>query len=119
MAFAAATSGRPGPAVLLCPYDVIGAIRAVADRIARDPPIDPRRINPALDDELSTIVLTCLRKEPERRYQNAGDIGRDIERYLRREPIEAKRDSFAYVLRKQLARYRLAALTLSAFIAVV
>ncbi len=49
MAFTAAASGRPGPAVLLCPYDVIGADSPVAasrnanlgryplDRILADP----------------------------------------------------------------------------------
>jgi acetolactate synthase-1/2/3 large subunit len=43
MAFAAAASGRPGPAVLLCPYDLIGAPAAAASgRQARlgDYPLD-------------------------------------------------------------------------------
>lgn len=52
------------------------------------------------DDDLETIVLVSLAKEKERRYANAGDLCRDIGHYLHDEPIEARRDSAAYVLRK-------------------
>ena len=58
--------------------------------------------------ELLTIVFKALDKEPDRRYQSAGDLGRDIARFLRGETIEAKRDSVLYVLRKTLWRHRIA-----------
>jgi len=45
-------------------------------------------------------VLKCLSKESDRRYQSAGELARDIGRYLSSEPIEAKRDSTLYVLRR-------------------
>ena len=51
-------------------------------------------------------MLKALAKEPERRYQSAGNLGEDIQRLLEGQPIEAKRDSALYVLRKQLRRYR-------------
>ncbi|MDM8007116.1 MAG: SUMF1/EgtB/PvdO family nonheme iron enzyme, partial [Phycisphaerae bacterium] len=59
-----------------------------------------------IDRELETIVLVCLRKERERRYQSAGELARDIRRYLAGEPIDAKRDSLPYVLKKWLWRRR-------------
>lgn len=59
-----------------------------------------------IDRELETIVLVCLRKERDRRYQSAGELARDIRRYLNGEPIDAKRDSLPYVLRKWLWRRR-------------
>jgi hypothetical protein len=59
-----------------------------------------------IDDEVQTIVLRCLAKESERRYQSAGEIARDIRHYLAGEPIEAKRDSASYMLRKHLRKYR-------------
>ncbi|MEM0925407.1 MAG: protein kinase, partial [Planctomycetota bacterium] len=59
--------------------------------------------------ELSTLLLKALQKEKGRRYESAGAMGEDISRYLGGEPIEAKRDSSLYVIRKVLSRnYRTA-----------
>ncbi len=96
------------------PYTVIGAIRDVQDQILSAPPRPPR-----IDGDLDTIVLKCLAKEPDRRYQSAGELARDIRHRLAGEPIEAKRDSFAYVLRKQLARHRAATAVSIAFVILI
>lgn len=105
------------------PYDIGGSMLEVARRIVHDEPIPPSeafaqrsRIKrlfgdgeaERINDEVETIVLKCLSKDRERRYQNAGELARDIGRYLAGEPIEAKRDSLVYVLGKQLKRRRLA-----------
>ncbi len=91
------------------PYRVSGSLRETTENIVKAEPADPRRINPALDAEVSAIVLKCLRKERGQRYQSAGELGRDLHRYLIGDPIEARGDSLAYVIRKQLARHRAAA----------
>lgn len=91
------------------PYDVSGPLREAIDNIVNTLPRPPRALNRQLDAELVTIVLKALRKDREERYQSAGDLGRDIERYLAGEPISAKRDSLSYVLRKHLARHRITA----------
>jgi tetratricopeptide (TPR) repeat protein len=57
-----------------------------------------------IDRELELIVGKALAKERERRYQSAGELARDIERYLAGEALEARRDSLAYVLWKQSRR---------------
>ena len=88
------------------PYPVLGHLREVMEHICRTAPTRPRSLRPDVDDEIETIVLKCLAKEPDRRSQSAGDLARDIGRYLAGEAIEAKRDSLHYVLRKQLRRYR-------------
>ncbi len=91
------------------PYDVTGGIRVAFDSILRAEPARPSAIGPGLDDEIDTIILKCLAKDPGRRYQSAGELERDIRHYLAGEPIEAKRDSAWYTLRKNLRRYRLIA----------
>ena len=85
--------------------------------ITRDP-ILPHTLRPSIDDELETIVLKALAKERERRYQGAGDLLRDIEHYLAGRPIDAKRDSAWYLLRKTLRRYRWPAALAGGFVLV-
>lgn len=88
------------------PYQVAGNMRDVLDNILRTEPARPSTVRRQINDEVETIVLKCLSKERDRRYQNAGDLARDIGHYLRGDPIEAKRDSGWYVLRKTAKRYR-------------
>lgn len=98
------------------PYLVQGSPSEVLTRILEADPTPPRRHNRALSADLETIVLKCLQKESGRRYQSAGELGRDLDRYLNREPIEARRDSFSYILVKQLARYKFVAMSAAAFV---
>ncbi len=88
------------------PYDVTAGFREVLDRIINTPPIRPHTLRPEINDEVETIVLKSLAKERERRYQSAGELARDIGHYLAGEPIEAKRNSAWYVLRKSVQRHR-------------
>ena len=100
------------------PYAVMGSFPEVIETIRTAAPLRPRDVRPEVDDELETIVLKALAKEPQRRYQTAGELARDIERYLNHEPIEAKRDSAWYNVRKTLRRYRLVAGFGAAFLVV-
>ena len=48
------------------------------DQILRQPPVPPRAVNPRISVELERIVLKCLEKDPEQRYQSAKEIGVDL-----------------------------------------
>ncbi|TWT45904.1 Serine/threonine-protein kinase PrkC [Phycisphaerae bacterium RAS1] len=89
------------------PYDVSGSLAQALLNIQSADPLPPRRIAPRLDEDVQTIALKCLAKEPERRYQTAGDLAADVRHYLAGEPIAARADSTWYVLQRALRRYRL------------
>jgi serine/threonine protein kinase/WD40 repeat protein len=106
------------------PFDIGSNLRSVFENVVNRPPPRPSAVRsstggPPLDDELDTIVLKCLSKDPERRYQSAGDLARDLRRYLSGDAIEAKRESAMYVLRKTLQRYRFRVAAAVAFVALL
>ncbi|MCA9300885.1 MAG: serine/threonine protein kinase, partial [Phycisphaerales bacterium] len=101
------------------PYKVIGSMREVMDNIVRAEPERPSTVSRDIDDEVETIVLKALCKDPDRRYQSAGELARDLDRYFKGEPISAKSDSGWYVMRKTLRRYRVQAAVAFAFVALL
>ena len=88
----AAPGGGPGP------LDPVG----LAARFGTT----PRRLRRRLSGDLDRIVLTALRKEPERRYVSAQALAEDLERHLRGRPIRAREDSVAYRLLRFAQRHR-------------
>jgi tetratricopeptide (TPR) repeat protein/predicted Ser/Thr protein kinase len=94
---------------LLCgamPYNVEGSIFDIARTITEREPTPPTRVDPSLSADLEAIILRALRKHKERRYQSAASLGRDLERYLAGDPVDARSGSGWYVLRKAMARNR-------------
>ncbi len=64
----------------------IETLRQVLD----ETPVPPRRINPAIDQDLDTICMKCLEKEAARRYDSSLELARELERFLNGEPIQAR-----------------------------
>jgi TolB-like protein/predicted Ser/Thr protein kinase/Flp pilus assembly protein TadD len=67
-------------------------------------PRPPRLWNPKVDRDLSTICLKCLEKDPQRRYSSALALAEDLERWVRHEPIQARRTGFVGRGKKWLQR---------------
>ncbi len=67
---------------------------------------EPRRLMTMLRGELDWVVMKCLEKSRERRYETASALSRDIQRYLADLPVEARPPSAAYRLSKFLKRHR-------------
>jgi predicted Ser/Thr protein kinase len=60
-------------------------------------PVPPSRLQPSVPAALDTICLTCLRKEPRRRYPGAQALADDLRRFLRGEPIKPTPDRERFV----------------------
>jgi WD40 repeat protein len=60
-------------------------------QVMHDEPLPPSRLAPRLDLDLETICLTCLEKEPEKRYGSALEFAEELERWLAGEPIRRRR----------------------------
>jgi WD40 repeat protein len=59
-------------------------------KVMDEAPPAPHTIQKSTDPELETICLKCMEKEPDRRYGSAEALAEDLERWLRREPIQAR-----------------------------
>jgi serine/threonine protein kinase/tetratricopeptide (TPR) repeat protein len=68
--------------------------------------VEPRRLMTMLRGELDWVVMKCLEKQRDRRYEAASGLARDIQRYLADEPVEARPPSAGYRLRKFVSRHK-------------
>jgi hypothetical protein len=71
-----------------------------------------------LRGELDWVVMKCLEKQRDRRYETANALARDVQRYLADEMVEARPPSAGYRLRKFARKHR-AALASATAIAVL
>src|SRR6266508_2753842 len=80
-------------------------------------PRPPRLLNPKIDRDLSTICLKCLEKDPKRRYSSALALAEDLERWLKHEPILARRSGLVSRGRKWVRRNPTSALLAASLVA--
>jgi eukaryotic-like serine/threonine-protein kinase len=97
----------PRPSTRLSTSDALPTI-AAARRM------EPVKLTHLVRGELDWIVMKCLDKERTRRYETAGGLAQDIQRFLADEAVEACPPSATYRLRKFLRRNKGRVLTAAA-----
>jgi serine/threonine protein kinase/tetratricopeptide (TPR) repeat protein len=75
-------------------------------RIAATRRVEPKALTRLLTGELDWIVMKCLEKERDRRYETAEALAADIGRHLADEPVSAGPPSAGYRVRKFVRRNR-------------
>jgi eukaryotic-like serine/threonine-protein kinase len=79
--------------------------------------VEPGRLSSILKGDLDWIVMKCLEKDRQRRYDTANGLGMDIQRHLAGEAVLAAPPSRVYRLRKGIRRNK-AAFTAAAVVGV-
>ena len=108
------------------PFAAAGRTMAALEQavLESDPPV-PSSVVGRADDarrlrgDLDRIILMALKKEPERRYISAAQMGEDVERYLAGRPVLARPDSVRYRFGKFVRRNRALVVTGGAVIMVI
>jgi serine/threonine protein kinase/Flp pilus assembly protein TadD len=75
-------------------------------QIGLEEPRPPRRVNRAVPAELETIVLKAMAKNRDERYATARELADDLGRFLRDEPIRARRPTLVQKAKRWLRRHR-------------
>ena len=68
--------------------------------------MDPAQLSKLVRGELDWIVMKSLEKDRTRRYETASGLAKDVERYLKDEPVEACPPSARYKVLKFGRKYR-------------
>jgi len=66
-----------------------GHLRLLLKEVIEDDPVPPRTLNRDVPQDLETICLKCLEKEPANRYATALQLAEDLRHFQRSEPIVA------------------------------
>lgn len=77
------------------------------DGVRRTVEEDPKSLRawvPDLPQDLETIVMKCLEKEPERRYESALALAEDLRRFREGEPIQARPATWSYRIGKYVRK---------------
>jgi eukaryotic-like serine/threonine-protein kinase len=94
------------------PYDLAGLTPGQAERrVLEEEPARPSSLVAGRGRrgswaDLDVLCLTAMHKDPARRYPTVEALVRDLDRYFRHEPLEARGDSLGYRVGKYLRRNR-------------
>src|SRR5438067_737529 len=101
------------------PSTRISTLGAAAVTVSANRQSDPRRLGQAVRGELDWIVMRCLEKDRNRRYESASALASDVQRYLSDESVQACPPTTWYRFRKFARRNRRAVATATAAALVV
>jgi serine/threonine-protein kinase len=91
---------------LLCgssPFEGNTGVDVILMLLQEDPP-SLRSKNPTVSEDLESIVMKCLEKEPELRYDSTRLLAEDLQRFLDGEPVLARRAGIGYRLKKKIKK---------------
>jgi WD40 repeat protein/serine/threonine protein kinase len=91
-------TGRP-------PFDGLDT-QDVLRRVREESPLRPELVCPSAPPPLAAICMRALARNPADRYQGAAEIGREVQRWLADEPVQASPDRIQAKLRRFSRRHQ-------------
>jgi outer membrane protein assembly factor BamB/predicted Ser/Thr protein kinase len=95
----------------------------VIEQVLTQEPKRPRELRKTLPRDLETVILTCLAKDPAKRYATAQALADDLRAVLENRPIQARRVSmaerFVRYVRRQRRALGVAGITAAASVALM
>ncbi|OGF62408.1 MAG: hypothetical protein A2Y62_17340 [Candidatus Fischerbacteria bacterium RBG_13_37_8] len=88
-------------------------------KVVNEDPVSIRKIIPSIPEDVETIVMKCMEKEPHQRYESAKVLADDLGRFIEGEPIHARPASFTYRLKKKVRKHRAFVCLVSAAIIII
>jgi WD40 repeat protein len=71
------------------PY--VGSVGEILKLVQTEDPQPPRRINPRIHQDLETVCLKAMARDPSQRYPSALELAEDLERFAAGENVRARR----------------------------
>jgi serine/threonine protein kinase len=97
-----------------------GAAKMLMQQVVNDEPTSPRKLMGSIERDMETIILKCLQKNPENRYDTANDLAADLLAWLAHKPIKARPVGvFGRVRRWRIRNKVVANLTLAFFVMLI
>jgi hypothetical protein len=74
-------TGRP-------PFQAANVIDTLVQSLESEPTM-PRMLNPLVPKPLEQVCMRCLERDPADRYASAGEVAKDLDRFLQGQPVHA------------------------------
>ncbi len=89
------------------PFYNKNSISAIYSIMNEEPEL-PSKLNPHIPNDIETIILKCMMKEPSLRYFSINEVEEDLKRFLSGEPIGASKPSVFYKIKRKAKKNPLA-----------
>lgn len=93
--------------------------KEIIRQVCFDEPVSIRRLSPRVPEDLETIVLKAMSKNPADRYQSARELADDLERFRADQPINARRPTLVQQGRRWIRRHTALATAVAAGIVIL
>lgn len=83
-----------------------GSTMAILKKMLEEEPQSIAKRAPSVPRDLQVIVMKCLERDPQRRYDTAHAFAEDLQRFLNGDPVAARPASLAYRLSRKARKHR-------------